>query len=716
MAVKKALYRLGAFGAFYVAACTFPPALGVVGLVSNPEAQAFLGETCKAIASVVAGNVANELGDATTGHPGVSLKNHDLIQAVGKAIAAIITDKAVPKFKQDRNTRQHLLKIAKITPEKWVNLWSLWLNEDTRESERYPKLNEGKLPDILIPTDDKILPLEDWQDIFARLNMAACPRGGFAFPDGVFATVSQLLYDEFPQAFRQTLKEDFAEDGKAFAGLMLDLLTGLRLDLARLNENQNTQFQSVLSQLLKLEKDSQASQKHQIQEFSRIQKHFDDLQRQLEGNQEQQRQTLREISARLESSYRSIRAILQTIPLQLEEIQAGVDQANQGIEEIKTLLKSWTILPIPGMFGDAKPVNFEGLSRQILHILQESGYGKDVVEFAQTALPNDAILEDNFSPSELSSLTQILRYQCLDKFLKLLENQTSQREADKLPQPLESYVLVTVESQKKSEQVIVNAWLVEDNSLIQNDPNAAFKPLLDELGEDGLTCTQAEIQIWLNKSLKKALKLLRGKRYHLTIEVFLPQEFLSSEVDQWQLEFDPVDSETCWGMRYGLRVRSLERLNLNYLDNYLNQWYENWGKVSQILDQHPLLESFESLEDLHSLNSRQLPHQLNQKIGLKLTCPTASEQFQVLVKAILQAATPIALWPRCHNPNSNYAESINQLLTCRPLRQLSESVRELRSASQGNSPDHLGCHLGFLWEDPYRLTPEMMIELMQPGE
>lgn len=716
MAVKKALYRLGAFGAFYVAACTFPPALGVVGLVSNPEAQAFLGETCKAIASVVAGNVANELGDATTRHSGVSLKNHDLIEAVGKAIAAIIADKAVPEFKHDRKTCKNLLKIATITPEKWLNLWSLWLDEDTGESERYPEIGEGKLPDILIPKGDEILELKDWQDIFARLNMEACPGGGFAFPDGVFATVSQLLYDKFPQAFRQTLKEDFAEDGKAFAGLMLDLLTGLRLDLARLNEHQNSQFESVLSQLLKLEKDSQASQNHQIQEFSRIQKHFDSLQRQLEGNQEQQRQTLREISARLESSYRSIRAILQTIPLQLEEIQAGVDQANQGIEEIKTLLKSSTILPIPGMFGDIKPVNFEGLSRQILHILQESGYGKDVVEFAQTALPNDAILEDNFSPSELSSLTQILRYQCLDKFLKLLENQTSQREADNLPQPLESYVLVTVESQKKSEQVIVNAWLVEDNSLIQNDPNAAFKPLLDELGEDGLTCTQAEIQIWLNKSLKKALKLLRGKRYHLTIEVFLPQEFLSTEVDQWQLEFDRIAPETCWGMRYGLRVRSLERLNLNYLDNYLNQWYENWGKVSQILDQHPPLESFESLEDLHSLNSRQLPHQLNQKIGLKLTCPTASEQFEVLVKAILQAATPIALWPRCHNPNSNYAESINQLLTCRPLRQLSESVRELRSASRGNGSDHLGCHLGFLWEDPYRLTPEMMIELMQPGE
>ncbi|MDI9636195.1 hypothetical protein QM565_10425 [Geitlerinema splendidum] len=717
MAVKNQLYRLTVFGTLYVATCTFPPALVATGLLLNPETRELLGETCKAIAGVLAGNVANELGDATTRHPDVSLKNHDLIEAVGKAIAAIITHKAVPKFKHDRKTCKNLLKIAEITPEKWVDLWSIWLNEETGESEKYPKLGEGKIPDILIPNGDEILQPEDWQDIFIRLNMAACPGGGFAFPDtAVYATVSQLLYEEFPKAFRQTLKEDFAEDGKAFAGLMLDLLTGLRIDIARLNEQQNTQFQSVFTQLLKLKNDGEASQAYQSQEFSKIPKHFDDLQRQLEGSQEQQRQTLREISARLESSYRSIREILQTIPWQLEELQAGVDQANQGIEEIKSLLKSSTILPIPGLFEDRKPMNFEGISQQILQILQGIGYDKDVIEFAHTKLPDDAILEDKFSPSELSSLTQILRYQCLDKFLNLLENQTSEREADNLPQPLESYVLVTVDSQKKSDQFIVNAWLVKDNSLIQKDPTGAFKPLLDGSGEDGLTCTQAEIQTGLNQCLRKALTLLRGKRYHLTIEVFLPQNFLSAEVDQWQLLERQGGSKTCWGVKYGLRVRSLERLNLVYLDDCLNQWYEKWEKVSKILDQHPPLESFESIEDLPSLNFEQLPHQLRQKVGLKLTCPPTSEQFQILVEAILEEAIPIALWPRCPDANSNYAESINQLLTCRPLRQLTESVQELRSQSRGNGPDHLGCHLGFLWEDPYRLTPEMMIELMQPGE
>ncbi len=750
MAVKKTLYRLGVFGACYVATCTFPPALGVVGLLSNPEAQEFLGETCKAIGSVIAGNVANELGDATTGHPGVSLKNHDLIKAVGKAIAAIITDKAVPEFKHDRKTRHHLLKIAKITPDKWVSLWSRWLNEETKESKRYPEIGEGKLPDILIPKDDKILALEDWEDIFARLNMEACPGGGFQFPDGVSAKVSQLLHDEFPKAFRETLKEDFAEDGKAFAGLMLDLLTGLRRDIARLKKQQkkqqNTQFASVLSQLLQLKNDSEASQAYQILEFAKIKQHFDDLKRKLKGSEEQQRETLRDISASLESSYGSIREILQSIPRQLEELQAGIDQANQGIEniqggvdlinqkidEIITLFKSPKIKPRPEIFGDKKPVNFEEVSQQILQRLQAIGYDKYIVQFAHTALPNDAILEDEFFLSQLSILIQILRYQkCSDKFINLLKNKTSQREPDNLPQRLESYLLVTVESHKSSEheRFTVQAWFVEDNSLIEKYGDSAFQRLLDPVN-----CTQAEIKQWLNKAYSKSIKLRQEsmkkyrkesgkvKRYNLTVEIFLPKELLDIKVDHWEIELenDTSEGDFCWGLEYGLRVRSVERLNIDYLvDQVFDTWCQKWEKVRKILDLDNSLESFNTLEDIHSLKFNELCDQLRQKVGLKLTCPTASEQFQVLVKAMLQAATPIALWPRCPDANSNYAERINQLLTCRPLRQLTESVQELRyeSRQRGNGPDHLGYHLGFLWEDPSRLPPlGNNNELMQPGE
>ncbi|MCT7973430.1 CHAT domain-containing protein [Laspinema olomoucense] len=398
---------------------------------------------------------------------------------------------------------------------------------------------------------------------------------------------------------------------------------------------------------------------------------------------------------------------------------------NRGFEEIKTLSKSLTIRP--RIFKDRISIDFEGISQQILQILQKEGYEKDIVEFAQVALPDNAILEDDFTRTELSWLTQILRYQCLDKFLKLLENKTSQREVDNLPKPLESYLLVKVESQKSSEyeQFRIKAWLVEDNSLIKKDGNSAFQPLLD-----GVTCNQAEIKKYLNKGRNKAKELLQKslqksfqktgkiKRFNLKIEVFLPKEFLNIEVDQWKLESegDESDSENFWGVKYGLRVRSVERLELGYLVDEFDNWCQKWEKVSQILDQypHPPLESFESLEDLHSLNSEQLPHQLNQKIGLKLTCSTTSEQFDVLVKAVLKAATPIALWPRCPHPNPNYAESINQLLTYRPLRQLSESVQELRSASRGQGPDHLGCHLGFLWEDPYRCPP--WEPLKQTGE
>ncbi|UWU49410.1 VMAP-C domain-containing protein [Limnospira platensis] len=367
--------------------------------------------------------------------------------------------------------------------------------------------------------------------------------------------------------------------------------------------------------------------------------------------------------------------------------------------------------------------------------MRSKGDDKYILEIANNLLPYEAILDaisgDNSLPYEQRMLIQILRYELRYKFLELLKNKTSQREPDNLPQRLESYLLVTVESHKSSEheRFTVQAWFVEDNSLIEKYGDSAFQRLLDPVN-----CTQAEIKQWLNKAYSKSIKLRQKsmkkyrkesgkvKRYNLTVEIFLPKELLDIKVDNWEIELgnDTSEGDFCWGLEYGLRVRSVERLNIDYLvDQVFDTWFQKWEKVRKILDLDNSLESFNTLEDIHSLNFNELCHQLRQKVGLKLTCPTTSEQFQVLVKATLKEATPIALWPRCQSPNSNYAESINQLLTCRPLRQLTESVQELRyeSRQRGNGPDHLGYHLGFLWEDPSRLPPlGNNNELMQPGE
>ena len=63
-------------------------------------------------------------------------------------------------------------------------------------------------------------------------------KGGFPIPAEVRQEVGELLHTTFPKALRETLKEDFANDGKAFAGLTLQLLTGMQAQLSQLQASQ----------------------------------------------------------------------------------------------------------------------------------------------------------------------------------------------------------------------------------------------------------------------------------------------------------------------------------------------------------------------------------------------------------------------------------------------------------------------------------------------
>jgi hypothetical protein len=157
-----------------------------------------------ALNSVAAGNTANAI-DALIdrGEGGVSLENHDLTKAVGKAIAAIITLAA----KQQRGkTSQHLEKIAAQAKDNWVKIAQQELTQ-----QRYPELREAKLDQFLTPEEYQLtqqgnLTATEWGDIFIRLNMKACKGGGFAIPPEVRQNVAELLHTTFPKALRETLK------------------------------------------------------------------------------------------------------------------------------------------------------------------------------------------------------------------------------------------------------------------------------------------------------------------------------------------------------------------------------------------------------------------------------------------------------------------------------------------------------------------------------
>ncbi|MGL6139147.1 MAG: hypothetical protein ACRC2M_17775, partial [Planktothrix sp.] len=132
-------------------------------------------------------------------------------------------------------------------------------------------------------------------------------------------------------------------------------------------------------------------------------------------------------------------------------------------------------------------------------------------------------------------------------------------------------------------------------------------------------------------------------------------------------------------------------------------------------------ELFEHLDQMENFNWRLLRMNLKEKIGLKLTCAPPKTKMEYLFKAILGATTPIAIWTRCHVDHCDLAAEIDRILTLNNLSRLCESVQTVRAeadAQRLDDPtlDHLGFHLSLLWEDPYRIPPDVMVQLMPPGQ
>jgi hypothetical protein len=279
---------------------------------------------------------------------------------------------------------------------------------------------------------------------------------------------------------------------------------------------------------------------------------------------------------------------------------------------------------------------------------------------------------------------------------------------------MKSYLIATlIPNDNDSDHFLLNAWLIVDDSV---EGLSKFQSLLDQNEQQvGKLCDLNQVPTELNKFLKKALRSLRGKKYRLVIEFFLPSDLMCMEIDRWKIT-DPVGDEVALGTRYPIRLRSLERLDLDYLDSYLSQWYEYWDKVRKVLQNKTTKDAFENLAEIENFNWKLLKTNLKEKIGLKVTCAHPQSIRKELFRAILQATTPVAIWTRTDILNLDQVTAMDDILTFKPLCHLCESVRQTREKADAYAEDHLGLHLALLWENPYRLPPDVMLELTTPGQ
>jgi hypothetical protein len=394
----------------------------------------------------------------------------------------------------------------------------------------------------------------------------------------------------------------------------------------------------------------------------------------------------------------------------------------------------------------AKDSNSGNLSQEFLKNLDFSNIPQESIQQAyQDALPPDAGVWNLEANNIIQILQELEQFRRLSEFFnRLIQDETIPQEIrkklsnlaeglaskkhpdDNQTQPttnllsnqegqLESYLIATIERcDDGNEQFLLNAWLIIDDSVPVNDLSK-FISLLDKDEQQlGTLCNFIDIPKKLNKFLKTSLKYLRGKQYQLIVEVFLPSELIGTEVDRWKIS-DPIEEITL-GIKYPIRLRSLERLNLEYLDSYLSDWYKYWDKVKTVLHNEPIQEHFEHLKEMETFNWKSLKISLKEKIGLKVTCAPPKAKTKDLFKALLTATTPIAIWTRYDIPNFDQVAAIDEILSFKPLCHLCESVRHTREQADAQTEEHLGFHLALLWEDPHRLTPNVMLQLTTPGQ
>ena len=215
---------------------------------------------------------------------------------------------------------------------------------------------------------------------------------------------------------------------------------------------------------------------------------------------------------------------------------------------------------------------------------------------------------------------------------------------------------------------------------------------------------------WINQQLDRAEEEIHREPpkvevKELTLEVFLPCEYLLETIDQWELESEPGAKV---GRRYRVVARSYDRF---YSSRWSNLLRRNWRQMQQDLNSESKLQAreklLEHLDCFEVCQWNKLEISLGKSFGLKLTCAPSEKERDKLFLTILKSGAPIAFWTRRNEiENLDLCIEMDRFLIVDLLRnrtEFLERIRVERENAYAAVSDHLGNHLAILWDDPSRV-------------
>ena len=228
---------------------------------------------------------------------------------------------------------------------------------------------------------------------------------------------------------------------------------------------------------------------------------------------------------------------------------------------------------------------------------------------------------------------------------------------------------------------------------------------------DDTPLTLRDIRSQLRVVLPRALAELRDAD-DLTIEFTLPRRLLHKSVDEWDLG----TKEVSLGSQFPVIVRVADRPPETRW-----HWQKRWNSFRSHDGDH---EDVLTWVDCHTEGVFRKLYgcfQLDEKLAvLAVSYQPGSD----VLKAMMHAGIPIALWPRhvCkeHVEGAScvgdlFRDSLRKDISQLPLQELPALVKILRTKAISEDDSHYGRGITLLWDDPTWKRPDECVALGAPG-
>jgi hypothetical protein len=221
-------------------------------------------------------------------------------------------------------------------------------------------------------------------------------------------------------------------------------------------------------------------------------------------------------------------------------------------------------------------------------------------------------------------------------------------------------------------------------------------------GDAERLCTIEDLSGRLKEFVLLVGEDLRRSNNDLTIELVVPFEFLSCDADRWEPKTELADTVP-FGVEYNVVIRSWERYPPRGA-RMRARWEEKWRQIQQPgKDRAPACHREEADARVAKLFSGPACVAL-----MFVPSLDNSGRGAPVLRNLIEAGTPIAIWPRQPSPDDGSLQSwIERLTTAEPPITWPTVVKEYRRTGQDRlEQTHPGRHLTVLMDDPNKVVAE----------